>query len=208
MTNPKTERDRKIFVPLYSIFYEAFFLIYPGVYISKDHSIFILLPSLVLFLLFISVYIAAAVKNPGIVPRGNLPPPSNEVENPVLNLPNPFDSMAQINPESDPASVRKPVDQGIHLEEKITSGQEGNKPKEEIGVTSTRPKSIPNLYEARYCPTCKIMRPPLASHCGECDNCVTHFDHHCGWIGNCVGGKNHREFVGMQIFGSLGSRSH
>jgi palmitoyltransferase ZDHHC9/14/18 len=47
------------------------------------------------------------------------------------------------------------------------------------------------------CITCKIERPPLASHCRSCDQCVQGFDHHCNWIANDVGQRNHRWFVGF-----------
>lgn len=58
--------------------------------------------------------------------------------------------------------------------------------------------SMEKLNELRkifkYCTTCKIYRPPRASHCTYCNNCIEVFDHHCPFVGNCVGKRNYRFF--------------
>ncbi|KAJ2654171.1 Eukaryotic peptide chain release factor GTP-binding subunit [Coemansia sp. RSA 1200] len=51
----------------------------------------------------------------------------------------------------------------------------------------------------KYCETCKIYRPPRASHCRFCDNCVENEDHHCIWLNNCVGRRNYRYFYSFLV---------
>eukprot|EP00928_Gymnodinium_smaydae_P023185 TRINITY_DN19228_c0_g1_i1.p1 TRINITY_DN19228_c0_g1~~TRINITY_DN19228_c0_g1_i1.p1 ORF type:complete len:419 (-),score=51.75 TRINITY_DN19228_c0_g1_i1:101-1357(-) len=49
----------------------------------------------------------------------------------------------------------------------------------------------------RWCRTCRIVRPPRAAHCPDCDNCVMRYDHHCPFVNNCVGQRNYHFFIGF-----------
>lgn len=36
--------------------------------------------------------------------------------------------------------------------------------------------NIPSIFKEKYCSTCNIIRPPAASHCRNCDNCIINLD--------------------------------
>lgn len=49
--------------------------------------------------------------------------------------------------------------------------------KQELDTTKEDDKNeIPTIYTSRFCKSCKVTRPILASHCKSCDTCVEEFD--------------------------------
>ncbi|XP_033219630.1 palmitoyltransferase ZDHHC18 [Belonocnema kinseyi] len=101
---------------------------------------------------------------------------------------------------SDPGVIpRATADEAAYIEQQIEVPNNGNSPTYRPPPRTKEIMVRGQPVKLKYCFTCKIFRPPRASHCSLCDNCVERFDHHCPWVGNCVGRRNYRYFYAFIV---------
>lgn len=60
-----------------------------------------------------------------------------------------------------------------------------------------------HTVKVKFCDTCLLYRPPRASHCSICNNCVQKFDHHCPWVGQCIGLVSYHHILVLTLWRSV-----
>ena len=61
-----------------------------------------------------------------------------------------------------------------------------------------------NKLKFRYWEECDNIRPPRTKHCEYWKKCILKYDHHWFYIANCIGFNNHKYFILMLFYITIG----
>jgi len=144
--------------------------------------------------------VMTSYSDPGILPRRSMLQLWQEIDEEVGPL---RDRVSSLERQSDRHSDSETEDTGAIISRSAVStvvsspsdnGERKNAKVRDNGTLWEREiDGERHIY--KWCSTCQIWRPPRASHCQYCDNCIKEFDHHCPFVMNCIGERNYGSFM-------------
>jgi len=211
MTGGDQDRVPRILALCFILFIAAFYAATVGVYYGHDVSPAVPCVGFVIMLLCLYYILKTMLTDPGVIPRGDLPPPEKPKKQQAdlaADIPLTSQQEGEFEREKQEYDEEKgsPIDNRNKVQPIDNTAQAENREGEaSVNVNNENKESLDiRFYRERYCETCKIMRPPKSSHCAQCNNCVKGYDHHCNYVGNCVGERNLKFFVLFLFYGALG----